>query len=301
MALCAVFVSHGNIMTDFILSAFADEGGKTIEEQIAAMKANDITHIEPRGINGVNISDFTADMAKELKKTLNENGVGISAIGSPFGKIQITDDFAPHFDKFKRGVENALILGAERIRIFSFYMPVDEDYAPYRDEVMERLTRMCDYSRESGVWCCHENEKGIYGDTDDRCLDILTSLEGKIKGVFDPANFVQCSVQILPAYEKLGKYIDYLHIKDALYADGSIVPPGKGEGCIAELLKKFAAEKKGDKILTLEPHLKVFDGLKDLEQAGGTEHKLKNVYTYKTNLEAFSAAASALKDIIASI
>lgn len=287
-------------MAEFILSAFADEGGKTLKEQIAALKANGLTHMEPRGINGVNFSDFTPDDAKEMKKVLDDNGIGVSALGSPFGKIKITDDFAPHFEKFKRNVELACILGTERIRMFSFYMDQNEPYEPYRDEVMVRLETLCDYSLRSGVWCCHENEKGIYGDTDDRCLDILTSLAGKIKGVFDPANFIQCGVAILPAYEKLAPYIDYMHVKDALFADGSVVPPGKGDGQLPELLKRFS-QKDGKRFLTLEPHLKVFDGLEKLEQKGGIADKLKNVYTYKTNTEAFAAAANALHAILDTI
>lgn len=287
-------------MAEFLLSAFADEGGKTIEEQIKALKDNNLTHIEPRGINGVNISDFTADMAKELRKTLDDSGIGVSAIGSPFGKIGIKDDFAPHFEKFKRTVENACILGTENIRMFSFFIEEGADYAAYRDEVMERLEKLCCYSLESGIWCCHENEKEIYGDTDDRCLDILTTLKGKIRGVFDPANFIQCGVEIIPAYKKLADYIDYMHIKDARFSDGFVVPPGTGDGQIKELLELFS-KKDGKRFLTLEPHLKVFDGLKDLEQEGGTADVLKDDYTYKTNVEAFSVAASALHGILAQI
>ncbi len=287
-------------MAEFILSAFADEGGKTIEEQIKALKENNLTAIEPRGIDGVNISDFTQEDAKKLRKTLDDSGIVVSAIGSPFGKIKITDDFAPHFEKFKVTVENACILGAENIRMFSFFMNQDEPYKPYRDEVMERLDIMCSYSLKSGVWCCHENEKEIYGDTDDRCLDILTSLQGKIRGVFDPANFIQCGVEILPAYKKLEAYIHYMHIKDALYSDGSVVPPGQGDGHIKELLTEFN-KKDGKRYLTLEPHLKVFDGLENLENKGGTADKLKNVFTYKTNADAFHAAASALHEILDSI
>lgn len=287
-------------MAEFLLSAFADEGGKTIEEQISALKSNNLTHIEPRGINGVNISDFTSSMAKDLKKTLDENGIGVSALGSPFGKIGIREDFAPHFEKFKQGVENACILGTKNIRMFSFFMEKDEPYEVYRDEVMERLEKMCDYSLKSGINCCHENEKGIYGDTDDRCLDILASLKGKIKGVFDPANFIQCGVDILPAYEKLREHIEYMHIKDALFSDGSVVPPGSGDGRIKELLALFAKEE-GKRFLTLEPHLKVFDGLEKLEQKGGTADKLKNVYTYNTNSDAFRAAADALHKLLAAV
>lgn len=281
----------------FIISAFADESGKTIEEQIAAVKRNGFSMIEPRGINGKNISDFTETDAKELKKILDDNGVSISSIGSPFGKIQITEDFEPHFEKFKRCVENACILGTDKIRMFSFYFTNGQSHEQYRDEVFERLEKMCDYSKKSGVWCCHENEKGIYGDTVDRCYDILTTLDGKIKGIFDPANFIQCGQEILPGFEKLGKYIEYLHVKDALYSDGSVVPAGKGDGKIKELLSAFAKDRDSG-ILTLEPHLTVFDGLASLEQKGGTYDKLKNKYSYSSNSEAFDAACSALFEIL---
>ena len=285
-------------MAEFILSAFADEGGKTIDEQIKVLKDNNLTHIEPRGINGVNFSDFTEEQAKELKKKLDANGIGVSALGSPFGKIEITDDFAPHFEKFKRNVELACILGTENIRMFSFFMPDNtDDFSPYRDEVMERLEKFCDYSLRSNIWCCHENEKGIYGDTDDRCLDILKTFEGKIKGVFDPANFIQCGVEILPAYEKLAPYIEYMHIKDARFSDGFVVPPGTGDGQLKKLLTRFN-EKEGKRFLTLEPHLKVFDGLASLEKEGGTADQIKEIYTYKTNEEAFAAAANALHSLL---
>ncbi len=285
-------------MAEFVLSAFADEGGKTIEEQIKALKDNNLTHIEPRGINGVNISDFTEEQAKELKKKLDDNGIGVSALGSPFGKIEITDDFGPHFEKFKRNVELACILGTQNIRMFSFFMPDDaEDYSVSRDEVMARLEKFCDYSLRSNIWCCHENEKGIYGDTDDRCLDILKTFEGKIKGVFDPANFIQCGVEILPAYEKLAPYIEYMHIKDARFSDGFVVPPGTGDGQLKELLTRFK-EKDGKRFLTLEPHLRVFDGLASLEKEGGTADQIKEIYTYKTNEEAFAAAANSLHSLL---
>ncbi len=287
-------------MANFILSAFSDEGGNTLEEQITVLKENNIPLMEPRGIDGVNISDYTEDMAKDLKKTLDENGIKISAIGSPFGKIGILDDFHEHFEKFKRCVENACILDTKRIRLFSFYIPNNDDPAVYRDEVLERLEKMADYSLKSGVSCCHENEKGIYGDSDDRCLQILSSLKDKIKGVFDPANFIQCGVDILPAYEKLSPYIDYFHVKDALKNSGQVVPAGEGDGKIKELLT-LVNKKDGDIILTIEPHLKVFDGLENLEKDGETAKNMENTYVYKTNKDAFKAASSAVRKILSEV
>ncbi len=285
-------------MAKFYLSAFADEAGGGIKEQIEALKAHGMTHLEPRGLDEGNISLYTVEQAKRLKEILDENGIEISAIGSHYGKIKITEDFTEHFENFKNCVEVAKILGTKRIRMFSFYFSENESYEDYKDEVFKRIEKMCDYALENGIYCCHENEKGIYGDNEERCFEILSHFKGKLKGVFDPANFIQCGVDILPAFELLKDHVDYLHIKDCVYSDGSIRPAGLGDGKIVELLKRFNETKDGDTFLTLEPHLKVFDGLKDLEEEGGTADKLKDDFTYETNREAFDVAANALKECI---
>ena len=72
--------------------------------------------------------------------------------------------------------------------------------------------------------------------------------------------------------------------------DGTVVPSGKGVGNIKKLLEKYNGE-----ILTLEPHLYEFSGLKALEQEGDTSGILR---TYKNNREAFDAGVNALKEII---
>lgn len=286
-------------MAKFLLSAFADEAGGGLLSQIRALKENGMTHIEPRGLDYGNIADYTEADCREMRMILDYHGIGVSAIGSPFGKINIEDDFEPHFEKFKRGVENANILGTKNIRMFSFFFNEDQNPEDYRDEVFARVERFCDYSVKHGIMCCHENEKGIYGDIETRCLDLLQTFAGKMKGVFDPANFIQCGVKILPAYELLKDYIEYMHIKDCRYEDGFVVPPGAGDGCLKELLLAFS-QKDGDRFLTLEPHLKVFDGLKDLEQTGGAD-SVSEKYAYPTNRDAFNAAANALHSILKEI
>ena len=51
-------------MAEFILSAFSDEAGGGILEQIAALKRNGLTHTEPRGLDHGNISDSLLDITK---------------------------------------------------------------------------------------------------------------------------------------------------------------------------------------------------------------------------------------------
>ena len=115
-----------------------------------------------------------------------------------------------------------------------------------------------------------------------------------MKGIFDPANYVQCNEDTLRAWEMLKNYIHYLHIKDAL-PDGSVVPAGKGHGNVAVIIKNYLAQ--GGTAITLEPHLKIFDGLKELEESGNAS-VVGSQYRYPSKNAAFDAAAAALKEIL---
>lgn len=130
-----------------ILGAFADEAGSSLKEQIAAMLDNGIQHLEARNIDGRNFIDHTVAEAKEIRAQLDAHGLRVWSIGSPLGKIAVTDPMQPHLDKLKHTLELAAVMGSERIRMFSFFIPKDEDPAIYRDEVMERLTRMTEVAR----------------------------------------------------------------------------------------------------------------------------------------------------------
>lgn len=136
-------------MARFLYSAFSDEAADSIDGQIAACKANGVTHMELRGVDGKNISEFTVDEAKALKEKLDANGMKVSSIGSYYGKIEITDDFEPHFEGFKNTVEVAKILEAKYIRLFSFYFTKGESYEEYRPEVMRRVRAMLNIQRSA--------------------------------------------------------------------------------------------------------------------------------------------------------
>ncbi|MBR4873034.1 MAG: sugar phosphate isomerase/epimerase [Clostridia bacterium] len=280
-------------MADIKLCAFADEADDALAGQIKAMQENGIGYLELRTIDKKNITKFTNEEVKEYKKQLDDAGIKVWSIGSPIGKIKITDDFAAELDLCKRTIEIANMFDAKSIRMFSFYGTNGE--AQYRDEVMERLSKYVEAARGSGVTLCHENEKGIYGDIAVRCREIHETLP-ELKCVFDPANFVQSGQDTLEAWAMLEPYVFYGHIKDSL-ADGSIVPPGKGLGHIPEYLPKFVA--KGCNVLTLEPHLSVFSALASLEEEG--EESKIGLYKFASKREAFDCAVNSLKDIIKEI
>ena len=283
-------------MSNFVLSAFADEIDMDLKVQMDVLKKHDIHYIEIRGVNGKCITDYSLREVTEIKKSLDERGFKISSIGSPIGKIFITDDFAPHLELFKHTLNIAKILETNYIRMFSFFMPPGEAPEKYRDEVMHRWYEFVKAAKGYKIILLHENEKDIYGDTAKRCLDILETMNCEyVKAVFDPANFVQCNVQVYPeAYTLLKDYVVYLHIKDAVYSDKHVVPSGQGDGKVKEILTCLHNNNYNG-FLSIEPHLGLFNGLQNLEL--DNNHKQDT----ESGEVLFDTATKALKDILVKI
>ena len=272
--------------------AFADEACGQVDGQIKAMLRNGLQGLEIRGVDGANIADITIEKAREVRRKLNDAGLAVWSMGSPIGKIGIEGDgFAAHLDKLRHVLTLADVLGAKNVRMFSFFVP-EGKAAEYRGKVMDQVGKMVDAARGSGVALCHENEKGIYGDMADRCHELLTTFP-ELAGVFDPANFVQCGQDTMEAWALLKDRIKYLHIKDAL-PNGKVVPAGKGVGNVKNILRDFYI--RGGNAVSIEPHLSVFDGLKDLEQAGNRTQV--DEYSYPSSDAAFDAACDALKALL---
>lgn len=272
--------------------AFADEASNLIDEQILAMKRNGLNGLEIRNVDGQNVSVISPEKAREVKAKLDANELVTWSIGSPIGKIGLEDDFSAHIEKFKHTLEIANILEAKNIRLFSFFIKADCNYSDYKNEVIDRLGKFIEVAKGTGISLCHENEKGIYGNIASRCLELHKALP-ELKGIFDPANFVQCGQDTLKAWEMLKEHIYYMHIKDAL-TDGYVVPAGYGAGNLKQIVKEFIAF--GGKDFTIEPHLIVFDGLNELEQDGNTSEIGKFKYPDKNT--AFDAACSAFKVLV---
>lgn len=280
-------------MSKYIISGFADEINKDFQIQLDEINKLNIDYIEIRGVNGKNIVDHTMDEISEIKRQLDQAGVKISAIGSPIGKINIGDPFEPHFEIFKHTVEIAKGLNTKFIRLFSFFMEQDT-VELNRDEVMKRLKTFCAYVEGTEIILLHENEKDIYGDTAERCLDLVMTLNSpNLRLIFDPANFVQCAVETYPhAFNMLKDHVIYYHIKDALMGSGKVVPSGYGDGHLPHIIREL--DKRGyEGFLSVEPHLGHFEGFDDLEGEG-------NIPEFKEKSDAgkFKLAVDSLRTIL---
>ena len=279
-------------MANLILSAFSDEYAESLAEQCKALNGFGISYMEMRGVNGKNVSTLTKEEVLEAKRMLLDYGIKVSSIGSPLGKIKLDGDVEGHLESAKRVFDTANELGTNYIRMFSFYLPEGKTREECKGQVCDELEKLIVLSQKFGVTLCHENEALIYGESPEKCLELLEYFDGKLKCVFDMGNFVLDGYNPMDAYKLLEKYVEYFHIKDALYA-GAIVPAGKGEAQIKEILDLYKATGKKDTFITLEPHLQTFSGLNAL--VGKT---FENPYKYENQQVAFTDAVEKLKEVL---
>ncbi len=282
-------------MSNFVLSGFGDEIDASLDVQMEVMAGLGIRHIELRGVDARSIAAFNPREAAVLRRRMDAKGFKVSALGSPYGKIGIMDEFEPHLVQFKVSLEVAEILGAPNIRMFSFVVPEGVDPASVRSEVMRRLEAFVEAAQGKSIKLLHENEKHIFGDVTERCVDIMETFKGAIRFTYDPSNFVQCGVDNAISFKALRPYIDYMHIKDSVYSKEKAAfdkgfdtvsdvhrPAGYGDGKVEWILRELV--KSGwTGFASIEPHL------------------TRNDAVPGTGADKFICAANALTELIAKI
>ena len=266
------------------ISGFADEIADDLDEQLDVLESAGIDRLDLRNVWGENLLDLSGERLVDLEATLDARGFTVTSIGSPIGKVGVADPLEPHMERLDRALELADRFDTDRVRVFSYYVPEDDDPADHRAEVLRRTRAAVDRAERADVTLVLENEKDIYGDTPGRVRDLLTAVDSPhLRAVFDPANYLEIGVRPYPdALLQVVEYVDQVHVKDARFGErGGIEPPGEGDGRLPETLaalhdRGFAGP------FSLEPHLAM---------AGSN-------YGY-SGPEGFRTAADALQGILA--
>ncbi|MCQ9162891.1 MULTISPECIES: sugar phosphate isomerase/epimerase [unclassified Arthrobacter] len=238
------------------LSGFGDEIDPDPKIQAAVMLALGAQYIEVRSAWGTNVVELDDAQVAELKSILDGAGLKVSAVASPIGKVDISLPATLEVERLRRIIEVAKALETKYIRMFSFFRAPEQTPEEIRDAVMERLALLAAEAEQAGVVLIHENEKDIYGDTPERVLDILQTVNSPaLRAAWDNANFVQVGVKPhTDAYAMLRPYLEYLQVKDAIAGSGEVVPTGKGDGQLVETLTALRDDGYAG-FASLEPHL----------------------------------------------
>jgi predicted dehydrogenase/sugar phosphate isomerase/epimerase len=238
------------------LSAFGDEIAADFEEQLRHLVEMKVNFIELRGLWGKGVLTLSEEDQKWARSLLQKYGIKLSAIGSPIGKVPITDPADQEIHRFRIAVEMARYFGAPSIRMFSFYIPKGEKPEKHRNAVLERLRRMVEIAEKASIILMLENELDLYGERAELCADLLDTMGSPFfKMAFDPANFVLAGQRPFEeCFPLVRRHIKHLHIKDALLQSKEITLPGEGDGQIPEVIRALK-EDGYDGFATMEPHL----------------------------------------------
>jgi len=239
------------------ISAFADEIDSDLQVQMDVCESHGIKCIDVRGIDDKNASAMTLEEVAEYKKRMDDRGFTVPCLGSPIGKIKISDDFDAHLELLKHCCDVAEAFGTNLIRVFSFYASDGCNISEQRSDVMDRMAAMVAVAEAADAVLLHENENAIYGAKPEGVMDLFATIKSKhFKGIFDPANFV---VEGVAPYDDgwrkgLAELTEYFHIKDKLPGGDTCVPAGDGAGQMADIFADLKA-RGWSGYMTLEPHM----------------------------------------------
>lgn len=266
-------------MPDVLLSGFADEAApdKTIDQQFSTMASLGLAYLSIRFIDighGVqNVLELSDSGFQLIREQLDRYELQIASIGSPIGKVKITDiddgtsnRYVP-FDQYLQhdvatAIQAAEALQTRLIRGFSFYHPRDTDYAIYLNQAIDQLGKIVDSCDQHGLTFGLEVEANLIGHTG----SILAEIHRQVNHpglvlIFDGANLVTQGFQapqVLEQFREMLPGLGWMHIKD--YQSAALADHDPGGYVDEELLDRFVPCDRGssghDSIFReLAPHL----------------------------------------------
>jgi sugar phosphate isomerase/epimerase len=262
-------------------TGFADEAGASIDVQIQATQELGWSHIEARGVDGVNLTDISDEQFEIVCDKLAAAQTGINCFGSAIANWsqdpRREEDFQRSVEALRRALPRMQRLGTPMLRAMSFAVVKDEEPdSPALEAIIFRqvrhLVRMCE---EAGVLYLHENCMNYGGMSHEHTLRLLDAIRSpSLKLVFDTGNPVFTDRRLGPKpyrkqsswefYTHVREWIHYVHIKDGRYIreSGGIFPeveytfPGEGDGDVARIVGDLL-QTGYDGGFSIEPHLAV--------------------------------------------
>lgn len=269
------------------LSAFADEAADSAQEQIDALVAAQIDHVDLRMVDGINIVELPVDHAKRVKQLLDDAGIAVGMYGSPIGKTDIADPIEIELTRLDHLGEMRQVFGATGIRIFSFYNKAQLPADQWKQQALDKLKQLIERAGELGLVLFHENETEIYGDHPDQIEELAELRCDHFKLIYDFANYLRTGAEPWANWERLKPITDALHFKDQKQ-NGDHVPIGQGGTMASEILAD-AVKAGWSGPCTLEPHLFMSDAVLATNVHGRGDTSLAG----KSRGELFQIAAQA--------
>jgi len=212
----------------FKLSVISDEISQDFQRVVDVCREFDVPMVEPRSVWDTPPQGLSDEQVGEMKRILDEAGMGVCAIASPFFKCDLGDEeqYAEHIDILRRCIEIARVFDTKIIRGFTFWKtgPASAVWQQILDAFDEPIA-ICE---QEDVYLGIENEASTHIATAAEAEQLYADLgTDRVKAIWDPANEVYAADGELPfpdAFERMKPNLIHVHIKDAVRTPGGEDP-----------------------------------------------------------------------------
>jgi sugar phosphate isomerase/epimerase len=223
------------------LAVITDEIDNDLGRALEVMAEYDVRGAELRTIWDKNIADAPRDYWQRAKELLNDRGMYVVGIASPFYKCDMPGQdvegiAGPLHSATARGlgdqiallehcIEIARYFDTNLIRVFSFWK-----HGPLTPEIEERIVdafaEPVALAEREGIVLGLENEHACYLGTGAQAARVLAEINSPaLRSIWDPGNAFMDGEQPFPhGYEAVKDFITHVHIKDAAVLPGAATP-----------------------------------------------------------------------------
>jgi sugar phosphate isomerase/epimerase len=219
----------------FKLSVISDEVSQEFQRVVDVCQEYEVPMVEPRSVWEKAPQELTNDDVKKMRAILDEAGMGVCSIASPFFKCDLGDEkqYREHIGILRRCIEIGRMLDCNLIRGFTFWKtgPANSVWQQLLDAYEEPIEILESEDCYIGI----ENEASTHIATAAEAEALYRDIDSpRIKAIWDPANEVYAEDGELPfpdAFERMKPNLIHVHIKDAVRdesGEAHCVPVGEG-------------------------------------------------------------------------
>ena len=261
--------------TRLALAVIGDEIGPSLPEMLSFCAENDVRRLDMRTVDGRNLLGMDLDEVDAIGKQLRAAGITVPTFVSPVlkwaapgkapagGKVDFAFDpkTCPAEDPLAHAFDVAVVLGATRIRVFSFLRY--PDFAP--SDLEAAVGRLTDLAARGDVIVELENEPVCnIGSIPELATYFAKQLEESLEA--EPSPLFRPLVDISNSWSMgqppsdddiatLGPLVDLIHIKDRDLEAKRTVPVGDGQVPWAKELTRLLSHVEGPEVIaSLETH-----------------------------------------------
>jgi len=173
---------------------------------------------EEKGVDGIELLDcFWTDEETllEIKKYLDEIKIPVScySIGNDFVQKKL-EDREKQVEYVKKGIDTAVMLQTENLRIFSGSSKEGIVYEQGKAWIIDSLKECASYAEEKGITMVLENH-GLFAGKSIQVKEIIETVGSHaLKANIDTGNFLLVGEKPFDAVKNLINHIGFVHFKD---------------------------------------------------------------------------------------